>query len=122
MERHGEVGKECEAINLEIVGKADGRDDGARSEIDQCACCNATVLQIEVHVCLALRDDAKAMVVDDKWRCLLHDEMKHTWVTMHHAELAVEMDVLAYLSEVAGKDISHLRESHQSGLLVHDVV
>ena len=122
MERHGEVGEECKAIDLEIVGKADGRDDGARPEIDQCACCDAAVLQIEVHICLALRDDAKTMVVDDKWRRLLHDEAKHTWITMHHAELAVEMDVLAYLSEVAGKDVSHLRESHQSGLLVHDVV
>ena len=65
MERHGEVGEECKAIDLEIVGKADRRDDGARSEIDQCACCDAAVLQVEVHVCLASRDDAKAMIVDD---------------------------------------------------------
>ena len=116
---HGELGKEGEAINLKVGGEADGADDGARTEIDKCACADVSVLQVEVYVALAPGDDAEAVVVDDEGRRLLNNQVEHTCVAMNDGQFAVEEDAVTNLVEVRGDDFPHLPQVHQFRLFAH---
>ena len=118
-ERHGKRAEEDDAVNLEVAGEAQRIDDGAWSEVGQCACCDVSVLQVEADVGFSVEDDAKAVVVDDEGRPMLEDEAEKVVVTADDAEFAVEEDIVADLSDVRAEDVAHAREIHQLRLLVH---
>ena len=96
-ERHGKVGEEGKAEDAEVIGKADGVDDGARADIDQCACCDVPLLQVEVDVGFSIQDETEAMVVDGERRLLAHQQAKHGVVAVNHTQFAVKEDALADL-------------------------
>ena len=116
---HGEIDKETDAKDAEVVGKTDGIDDGAWADVDQCASGDVTVLQIEVDMGLAIQNDAEAMVVDGEGRFLAHQQTEHGMISMNHTEFTVEEDVLADLCKMRGEYVPHARHVHQLGLLVH---
>ena len=96
-ERHGKVGEEGKAEDAEVIGKADGVDDGARADIDQCACCDVPLLQVEVDVGFSIQDETEAMVVDGERRLLAHQQAKHGVVAANHTQFTVKKDTLADL-------------------------
>ena len=96
-ERHGKVGEEGNAEDAEIIGKADGVDDGAGADIDQCACGDVALLQVEVDVGFSIHDDAEAMVVDGERGLLAYQQTKHGVVSANHAQFTTKEDVLANL-------------------------
>ena len=96
-ERHGKVGEEGNAEDAEVIGKADGIDDGARADIDQRACCDVPLLQVEVDVGFSIQDETEAMVVDGERRLLAYQQTKHGVVSANHAQFTVKEDVLANL-------------------------
>ena len=118
-EGHGKVGKQADSVDFEVVGKADGVDDGARSDIDQCAGCEVSVLQVDIDVRLAVYDDSEAVVVDGKRRFLSHQQVENGGFAAHDAEFAIEENIFAYLRQMRSKDVAHPREVHQFGLFVH---
>jgi hypothetical protein len=65
------------------------------------------VNEVEINFALTAGYDAKAMVVDDKWRRLLHKQSKHHWFTMEHRQFIADIDVLADLLDKRSKDIPH---------------
>ena len=95
--RHGKVGEEGKAEDAEVIGKADGVDDGARADIDQCACCDMTLLQVEVDVGFSIQDETEAMVIDGERRLLAHQQAKHGVVAANHTQFTVKEDTLANL-------------------------
>ena len=94
---HGEVGEESKAEDAEVIGKADGVDDSPRADIDQCACGDVALLQVEVDARFSIHDDAEAMVVDGERRLLAYQQTKHGVVSANHAQFTVKEDVLANL-------------------------
>ena len=95
--RHGKVGEEGKAEDAEVIGKADGVDDGARADIEQCACCDVPLLQVEVDVGFSIQDETEAMVVDGERRLLAHQQAKHGVVAADYTQFAVKEDALAHL-------------------------
>ena len=81
---HRKVSKESDALYLEVVGEADGMDDGAWTDVDKCACLEMTIYKVEVNKTLATYNHTQAMVVDDEGGLLLHDETEHLWITMNY--------------------------------------
>lgn len=118
-ERHGKRAEEDDAVNLKVAGETQRIDDGAWSEVGQCACCDVSVLQVEADVGLSVDDDAEAVVVDDEGWPMLEDEAEEVVVAADDAEFAVEEDVVADLSDVGTEDVTHAWEVHQLRLLVH---
>ena len=96
-EGHGEVGEEGKAEDAEVIGKADGVDDSPRADIDQRACGDVPLLQVEVDARFSIHDDAEAMVVDGERRLLAYQQTKHGVVSVNHAQFTVKEDVLANL-------------------------
>lgn len=121
-EGHGEGSEKCYAIYLQVVGKADGSDDGAGTEIDQCAGSEVTVLQVEVDRGLALCDDAKTVVADAEWRFLGHHQAKRRRFAVYHAEFFGEKYPLTNLRVVGRKYFPHLRHVQQSWCLFHTAI
>lgn len=118
-EGHWKIGKEADAIDMEIVGQADGVDDGAWTNIDECASSEVTVLQVEVDMSLATHDNAEAMIVDDEWWFLAHQQAEHSMISTNDTEFAIEEYVLADLCKMRGKYVPHAPYVHQLRLLAH---
>lgn len=87
----------------------DGIDDGAWAEVDQCASREVTIHEVEVDVAFAVSDDAQTVVVDNKGRLSLHDELEKTRFAVNHRQFVVEEKILANLREIVLKDVAHQR-------------
>ena len=96
-ERHRKVGEEGKAEDAEVIGKADGVDDGARADIDQCACYDMSLLQVEVDMRFSIQDETETMVVDGERRLLAHQQAKHGVVAANNTQFTVKKDTLADL-------------------------
>ena len=55
---HGEFSEECHAEDAKVGRETLGMNDGARTDIDECAAFEVAVLQVEVDFSLAAHDDA----------------------------------------------------------------
>jgi len=116
-ERHREVCKEADALYFKVIRKADGMDDGARTNIYECTSREVTIYKVEVDVALAACYHTQAVVVDDEGWLLLHDKTEHQRVAVNHRQFVAEEYVLADLREVVCKDVAHSRHVHQFRLL-----
>ena len=117
---HGEIRKESHSEYTEVRGKPLGVDDGARTDIDECATREVAVLQVEVDVSLAAHDDAQTVVVDGERRPLAHQQTEHRAVAANHCQFAIHEYMLAHLREVWCENVAHSCGIHQLRLSVHN--
>ena len=106
---HGKVGKESDALNFQVVRYADGVDNRAWPEINQCARFEVTIYEVEVDLALTTGDDAHAVVVDNKGRHLLHNQLKDLMIAMNHRQFIVEEHILAYLRIILKENMAYSR-------------
>lgn len=95
-------------------------DDGARTDIDECAARKMAVLQVDVDVSLAVHDDAQTVIIDGKRWLLAHQQTEHRAVAMNHCQFTIHEYMLANLREVWCQDVTHSCDVHQLRLSVHN--
>ena len=117
---HGEIGEECHAIDAEVGRQVFDVDDGARTDIDEGATLEVTVLQVDIELCLAAHDDTEAVVVDGEGRLLAHQQTEHRAVAANHCQFAIHEYMLAHLREVWCENVAHSCGIHQLWLSVHN--
>ena len=113
---HGEVGKEGESEDFEVVRETDGVDDGAWSEVDERSRTDVAVDEVEVDATLATDDEPQTVVVDNEGRLLMDKQTEHLRVAVQDAYLIAEIDVFADLFNVGHEDVLHPHHVHQFGL------
>ena len=118
-ERHGKIGKQSDTHHLKVIGKADGTEYRTGAKIDQRSRSKMSVYKIEVGFYLTTEDDTQTMVVDDKRRCLLHNQLEYRGMAMQHSYLIAEIDVFTYSLIMGREDIPHPEDVQQFGLFVH---
>ena len=94
-EGHGEIGKESDAEDTKVIGKTDGVDDGAGTDIDQRASRVVGFLQVEAYMGLTTHDKTETVVVDDEGRLLAHQQTEYGVVAMYHTEFTIKESILA---------------------------
>ncbi len=92
---HGEIGEECHAIDAEVGRQVFDVDDGARTDIDEGATLEVTVLQVDIELCLAAHDDTEAVVVDGEGGLLLFQHTEQLAVGTYYSQFTIEKDILA---------------------------
>ena len=75
-------------------------DDGAWTDINECAALEVAVLQVDVDFSLATHDDAQTVVVDSERWSMAHQQTEHRMVAANHCQFAIHIYILADLREV----------------------
>ena len=70
------------------------------------------VHQIEIDVTFATDNNAEAMVIDNEWRLLLHDEAEGLWCSVEHTELWTEIDMLPKELKMRAQDVLDAGQIH----------
>ena len=96
-------------------------NDGAGTEIDECAAGEVAVLQVDVDVSLTVQDNAQAIIVDGEGRSLVHQQTEHGVIAADHCQFAIHEYMLSELREVWCEDIAHSCDVHQLRLPVHNM-
>lgn len=97
-----------------------GVDDGARTDIDECASREVAVLQVDGNFSLAVHDDAQTVIIDGKRWLLAHQQTEHRAVAANHCQFAIHEYMLAHLREVWCENVAHSCGIHQLRLSVHN--
>ena len=82
-------------------------NDGAGTEIDECAAGEVAVLQVDVDVSLTVQDDAQAIIVDGEGRSLVHQQTEHGVIAADHCQFAIHE--CSRICERCGVRISRIR-------------
>lgn len=63
--------------------------------------------EVEVDFTLSADDDTHAVVIDDKRRSLLPNQLKQLFSTVNEGQLVAEVNILAELHEMRREDVAH---------------
>ena len=117
---HGEVRKKSHSVDAEVWRQTLGMDDGARTDIDECAAREVAVLQVEVNHSVAAHDDAQTVIIDGERWLLTHQQTEHRAVAANHCQFTIHEYMFADLREVWCENVAHSCGIHQLRLSVHN--